>query len=70
MLCDDDDEHRGGGGGGGGDVNGAMLLMAVIPVLTRACAGMKLLHAWGTSICDADLESALVSLLNVRRRKP
>jgi hypothetical protein len=45
-------------------------LMAVIPVLTKACTGMKLLHAWGTSICDADLETALVSLLNVRRRKP
>ncbi len=48
---------------------GSVVLLAALIYASRvvALSGMQLLHAWGTSIDDEELEETLVSMLKVAR---
>jgi hypothetical protein len=50
-------------------ISGSVVLLATLILTSRvvALSGMQLLHAWGTSIDDEELEETLVSMLKVAR---
>ena len=51
-------------------ISASVVLLATLIYTSRvvALSGMQLLHAWGTSIDDEELEETLVSMLKVCTR--